>query len=390
MMARMLSQPEPACLLIADISGYTSYLAGAELDHAQDILADLMTTVVGSMRPGFRLAKLEGDAAFAYLLTERVDGSQLLDTIERTYFAFRRRLRDIAKATACECNACVLMPRLDLKALAHHGSIIRHRIAGREELVGTDVIVAHRLLKNHVVERLGIPAYAMFSDACVAAAGIDPVALGMTEYNDDYEGIGEVRGWVHDLGAAWAAELEHSRVIVSDRDAGFVLEATQPAPRDIVWSFMTDPALRPLWQADVQAVDEKPTAPRRGVGTTNHCMHGKDVMIEEILDWRPTDYVTHRTTMPNGMKIVSSFTYEDVPEGTRVRLLFTWGKSRREREESTGLIDLLADLVGRGQTTLGRVLADEMARRAALAAEAPPEPVTPGSMDRELREPMKL
>jgi hypothetical protein len=27
-------QPEPVCLLIADISGYTRYLAGVELDHA--------------------------------------------------------------------------------------------------------------------------------------------------------------------------------------------------------------------------------------------------------------------------------------------------------------------------------------------------------------------
>ena len=130
----MLSQPEPACLLIADISGYTSYLAGSELDHAQDVLADLMTTVVGALRPAFRLAKLEGDAAFVYVMADRLDGSQLLDTVEKTYFAFRRRLRDISQATACECNACVLMPRLDLKVLAHHGSIIRHRVAGREEL----------------------------------------------------------------------------------------------------------------------------------------------------------------------------------------------------------------------------------------------------------------
>ncbi len=386
----MLSRPEPACLLIADISGYTSYLAGSELDHAQDILADLMTTVVGSMRPGFRLAKLEGDAAFAYVLTDRIDGSQLLDTVERTYFAFRRRLRDIAQATACECNACVLMPRLDLKIVAHHGSIIRHRIAGREELVGSDVIVAHRILKNHVVERLKTPAYALFSRQCAAAMGIDPVALGMTEYKDDYEGIGEVVGWVHDLGAAWTAELERRRVIVSDREAGFVLEAVQPAPRDIVWSFMTDPAIRPLWQAGVQAVDEHSIASRRGVGTTNHCMHGKEVMIEEILDWRPTDYVTHRTTLPDGMKIVSSFTYEDVPEGTRVRLLFTWGRSRREREESPAVNEMLADLIGRGLTALHRLLSEEMARRATLAAEAPPEPVAPGSMDREFREPVRL
>ena len=65
----MLNQPEPACLVIADISGYTGFLAGAELDHAQDILADLMGTVVGAFRPTFKLAKLEGDAAFVYAIT---------------------------------------------------------------------------------------------------------------------------------------------------------------------------------------------------------------------------------------------------------------------------------------------------------------------------------
>jgi uncharacterized protein YndB with AHSA1/START domain len=385
----VLSQPEPACLLIADISGYTSYLAGSELDHAQDVLADLMTTVVSSLRPGFRLAKLEGDAAFVYLLADRVDGSQLLDAVEKTYFAFRRRLRDISQATSCECNACVLMPRLDLKVLAHHGSIVRHRIAGREELVGSDVIVAHRLLKNHVVERLGTPAYALFSEACVASMGVDPVALGMTEYRDEYEGLGEVTGWVHDLGAAWAAELERRRVIVGEKEAGYVFEHVLPAPRDVVWSFVTDPALRPLWQAGVEAVDQLPTTPRRGPGTTNHCMHGADVLVEEILDWRPTDYVTHRTTMPNGFVGTSTFAFADDPGGTRLRLLFTWGRSRREREAQPAIRDFLADVVERGQAALGSVLAAEMARRDALAADAPPEPAPPESLDREIREPIR-
>jgi uncharacterized protein YndB with AHSA1/START domain len=385
----VLSRPEPACLLIADISGYTSYLAGTELDHAQDILADLMTTVVGALRPGFRLAKLEGDAAFVYVLAERIDGSALLDTVEKTYFAFRRRLRDIAQATACECNACVLMPRLDLKFLAHHGSIVRHRIAGHEELVGSDVIVAHRLLKNHVVERLDMRAYALFSSACIAAMAVDPVALGMTGYRETYDDLGEIDGWVHDLGAAWAAELERRRVIVSDRDAGYVLETVQPAPRDVVWSFMTDPALRPRWQAGVTGVEELPTAPRRGIGTTNHCMHGAEVLIEEILDWRPTDYVTLRTTLPNGFQAVSTYAFSDAPEGTLVRILFTWGRSRREREGLTGVRDFVADVVGRGQASLHDLLTTEMADRAALAADTPPEPAPPSSLDRELHEPAK-
>ena len=315
----MLSRPESACLLIADISGYTRYLAGSELDHAQDILADLMTTVVGALRPGFRLAKLEGDAAFAYSVTDRVDGSQLMDTIERTYFAFRRRLRDISQATSCECNACVLMPRLDLKVIAHHGSIIRHRIAGREELVGSDVIVAHRLLKNHVVERLGTSAYALFSGACMSAMGVDPRALGMTGYLDTDDDMGEVEGYVHDLGAAWIAEQQLRRTIVTDKDAGYVFEVVHPAPRDIVWSFMTDPAIRPRWQAGVDRSTSYRRRPRRGIGTTNHCMHGKDVIVEEILDWRPTDYLTLRTTLPNGFSAVSSYVFQDLAAGTQVR-----------------------------------------------------------------------
>jgi hypothetical protein len=42
---------------------------GVELDHAQDILADLMGAIVSALRPGFRLAKLEGDAAFTFAVT---------------------------------------------------------------------------------------------------------------------------------------------------------------------------------------------------------------------------------------------------------------------------------------------------------------------------------
>src|SRR4029078_4253757 len=88
----LLTQPEPACLLIGDISGYTSFLADAELDHAQDVLADLIGTVVGSLRPAFRLAKLEGDAAFVYLLAESLDAAATQDAVERCHVSFPRRL----------------------------------------------------------------------------------------------------------------------------------------------------------------------------------------------------------------------------------------------------------------------------------------------------------
>src|SRR5437763_16774717 len=73
--AEMLPKTESATFVIADISGYTTFLAGVELDHAHDIIADVMATVARCLRPPFRLAKFEGDAAFFYAVNDKVDGS---------------------------------------------------------------------------------------------------------------------------------------------------------------------------------------------------------------------------------------------------------------------------------------------------------------------------
>lgn len=90
-----LTSSERACLLIADISGYTKYLKGVELEHAQDVIADLITSLVSPLHAHFRVNKLEGDAVFLYTPAEEVDGSMLLDLIEASYFAFKRRIRSI-------------------------------------------------------------------------------------------------------------------------------------------------------------------------------------------------------------------------------------------------------------------------------------------------------
>src|SRR4026207_1578381 len=112
-------QAEPTWLAIADLPGHTGYLAAVELDHAQDILADLIGTVVTSLRPGFRLAKLESDAALVSAPAERLGGSLRLHPIERCYFGCRRRRRDVRQATSCGCNACVRIPDLNLKFVVH-------------------------------------------------------------------------------------------------------------------------------------------------------------------------------------------------------------------------------------------------------------------------------
>jgi hypothetical protein len=233
--AAMLPKAETACFAIADISGYTHFVSGVELDHAQDIIADIMDTLVRALRPPFRLAKFEGDAAFVYALADKVDGSLMQDSIEQAYFAFRKRLRSIKQANSCECQACSRMQSLDVKFVVHHGEFIRQKMSGREELAGRDVILAHRLLKNDVGKTFGPHAYALYSDACVQAMGIDPAAQGLVEHVEAIEHIGETKCWVCDLEQAWTREVETKRTMVQRADALMIMERDFAAPRQVVW-----------------------------------------------------------------------------------------------------------------------------------------------------------
>src|SRR2546423_4488862 len=128
---------EVGCLLIADVSGYTRYLSGTELEHSQDILADLIGLVVEKTCGLMKLAKLEGDAVFCYEGGRLVDGHLLIDLVDGCYVAFRKRQRTMVQLTTCQCDACRRIADLDLKFVVHRGPFVIHRVACPEELVGS-------------------------------------------------------------------------------------------------------------------------------------------------------------------------------------------------------------------------------------------------------------
>ncbi|HET9851922.1 MAG TPA: DUF2652 domain-containing protein [Candidatus Limnocylindrales bacterium] len=368
---------ERSCLLIADISGYTAYLAGVELDHAQDILADLIGTVVTTLRPTFRLAKLEGDAAFMAAPEGETDGSLLLDTIERCYFGFRRRRRDVRQATSCECDACMRIPDLNLKFVVHTGPVVRQDMAGLEELIGRDVIVVHRLLKNTVAEETGATAYALLTDACTTAMDLRPAALQMTPHTETYEVVGEIHGWVHDLERRWQEEDERARVFVRPEDTFLSTSYEVAAPPAIVWEYLTTPGRRVEWMAGVTDVIQDATGNRRAVGATNHCMHGKDAIVEEVLDWRPFDYFTIRSIVqtPGGpVGIPNTFELTPTSTGTRVSLRFERLTNPAELAIVEPMAPMFQGMVDAGAAALRTLLGTEMQTR---GATAPPEPQLP-------------
>jgi uncharacterized protein YndB with AHSA1/START domain len=371
---------ERNCLLIADISGYTSYLAGVELDHAQDILADLIGTVVNTLRPTFRLAKLEGDAAFMAAPQDELDGSLLLDTIERCYFGFRRRRRDVRQATTCECDACIRIPDLNLKFVAHVGPVVRQDMAGLEDLIGRDVIVVHRLLKNSVGEATGASAYALLTDACTTAMGLEPAELGMVRHSEVYDVVGAIPAWVHDLERRWKEEDARARVRVAAQDASLAVDLPTQAPPQLVWDAITTPGGRMAWSAGVTAVTTDGAGNRRAVGATNHCMHGADEILEQILDWRPFDYVTQRSTMqtPGGpVTFVNTLELEPTADGTIVHMRFAPPETEREQQILGEMRPMFEAMFEADRTALRTLVASKLRERESRGTE--PDLPTPSA-----------
>ena len=147
-------------LLIADITGYTMYLSESELEHAHGTLTDLLEILVDHTRPPLQVSGLTGDAVLSYALDDGFVSSQtFLETIEDTYVAFRRAIELMVLNNTCQCNACANVSSLDLKFFIHHGSFVLQTVGDYEELVGSDVNLIHRLLKNKVTDELGFRAH---------------------------------------------------------------------------------------------------------------------------------------------------------------------------------------------------------------------------------------
>jgi uncharacterized protein YndB with AHSA1/START domain len=318
----MAATPESGFLVIADLTGYTAYLSGSEIEHAPAIAGDLLETIVGRLEPPFRLAKFEGDAAFLFAEDGRADGSLLLDAIEASYLAFRRRLRSIDQATTCDCNSCRLAPRLDLKVFIHHGAFVWSRIAGRDELAGSDVIVVHRLLKGGAVEARA-NGFALFTTNAVDALGLDPEALGLRSGEESIEHLGHVDTFTLDLEARWQAESGERRLEIAESDAAFDLEATFAAEPSVVWAHLTSPALRTRWEGQI-VITEASAGGHRGVGTTAQCVTGRLATLEEIIDWQPYDRVAWQLAVPGVGPVAASADLDPTETGTHVRLRWAY------------------------------------------------------------------
>ena len=235
-------QSHEGYLLLADISGYTHFLTGTELEHAQAIVRELTMLVRDRLVPPMQFVKVEGDAVFCYAdVAVFVDGERLLQLLEVCYFDFSNHLMNMTRNTTCPCAACAAVGSLDLKFVCHFGTFVIDAEGDGVDLAGADVILAHRLLKNTVSQSTGVQAYALLTEACLRHL---PQAVDLPAHDEYYESFGVTTGRVHDLKPV-LAEMHSARLhYVRPDDADYVLTVEVPIPPVVAWNYWLDPLER--------------------------------------------------------------------------------------------------------------------------------------------------
>jgi uncharacterized protein YndB with AHSA1/START domain len=365
-------------LLLADISGYTSYLAGVELDHAQAVLTELLETIVGHFKALLTISKLEGDAVFAYVASETISrGEILFELVETTYAAFRDRVEGVRRRTTCTCNACRAIPNLDLKFILHQGEYMVQSIAGIHELVGSDVNLVHRLLKNHVGEATGWKAYALITNPALERLGLPCDRNLLYVASETYEHLGEIDTFSLNLSERYQARVAARRVVLAPEDADVLISTELAAPPAVVWDWLNDPQRRNEWMAGtVWTALDRPGG-RTDVGAKNHCAHGKNESSREnILDWKPFEYFTTDQVDKTPLVVRMTYALDPLDSGQRTRLTVLI-RFEMKRMPRVVLRQMCRRMLAPKMQLMVQALTQRLAGGLPAAADAPPERSAP-------------
>lgn len=304
-------------LVLADVSGYTGFLAGMELEHASGILTELIQEMLDGLTPPLELGGVEGDAVFVHGGEGVVTRSEtLIELIESTYVGFRRR-RDVMEArTTCTCGACSRIGTLDLKFVTHYGGYTVRDLRGQRTPVGNDVNLVHRLLKNGVSEETGWHGYALFTEAALRRLDRWPPAEELHVRTESYDHLGDVAVGAFDLDE----RLRALQAEPADRgDSHWQAQLDLPIAPHEVWQWLNDPGLRSRWIGDLVEVTLA-EGMRTGPGAVIQCHHGGSVTDHTIVDWRPFSFFTEEVRPRPGVRALLTWGLEPANGGTRLTL----------------------------------------------------------------------
>jgi hypothetical protein len=250
------SSVHPALLFMPDISGFTEFVNNTEIIHAQNIIQEVLELLIDSNQLKLEIGEIEGDAIFFYRLGSPPSLDELLQQVAVMFTRFHHHLRQYDQQRICPCAACSGALNLKLKVVAHFGEVAGFSIQKQQKVFGRDVIILHRLLKNHLKQQ----EYALLT-LPVFESTVQPNSLPgwfmAEEASEDYD-VGNIRFRFADLAALkeqLSTENIKEPVLSARTKTVFTEEAVIEATPPDVFGALFDLAQRPSWMEGVNRIE---------------------------------------------------------------------------------------------------------------------------------------
>ena len=263
------NQIEQAFLLIPDISGFTHFVNHTEIIHGVHIISELLESIIDSNTLGLEVAEIEGDAIFFYRKGERPSAQELYQQTEQMYIAFHKQLMLYERDRICSCGACSSVNNLKIKFISHFGDIVERTIYNHFQLMGSDVTLVHKLLKNNINE----DEYLLFSKSeHDKELNNLPYWVKFESESSEYLGIGRVTYQFTSLKG-----LKKQIPVLTPRRKFETIENPVSAAILIkvniksAYAFLTDLNKKVLWMNGLKKVKFKPDRVDR-IGTSHDCI----------------------------------------------------------------------------------------------------------------------
>jgi hypothetical protein len=192
---------EPLLICIPDISGFTQFMSETDSDFSSKVIPSLLNKIIYTNEIGLRVSEIEGDAVLFYKRGVLPSLKALIDQCIQFYKRFYEQLDVLTERHKTNKDGQKIPDTLGLKIILHYGEDVDAVQIGKHiKLMGEDVVIAHKLLKNKVPK----DDYLLISESLLSQYDMDE--LDTKVYWSDlksggniYEHIGEINYTYVDL-----------------------------------------------------------------------------------------------------------------------------------------------------------------------------------------------
>ncbi len=184
----------PTLLCIPDISGFTKFMSDTDIELSSKVIPALLNKLIYANKLDLKVSEIEGDAVLFYKTGGLPTFTELVYQCRLFYTEFYSQLKILQKQYKKNKEVNNIPDILGLKIVLHYGKEISAVPIGKNiKLMGEDVIIAHRLLKN----KIPLEEYILISEDLLSEYKEETIErnFGWGELQDletEYKHIGEI------------------------------------------------------------------------------------------------------------------------------------------------------------------------------------------------------